>query len=62
MRSSGNSGNTTVERPFGDVFVNGFDFDIELNNGYSQSSVLAIPLCTMLRLYSANFILLDLGY
>ncbi|KAJ4397001.1 hypothetical protein N0V93_001225 [Gnomoniopsis smithogilvyi] len=23
-------------RPFGDVFVNGFDFDIELNNGYSQ--------------------------
>lgn len=25
-----------VARPFGDVFVNGFDFDIELNNGYSQ--------------------------
>ncbi|KAF3762656.1 glycoside hydrolase family 18 /Carbohydrate-binding module family 1 [Cryphonectria parasitica EP155] len=34
--SYGNSGNTTVERPFGDVFVNGFDFDIELNDGYSQ--------------------------
>lgn len=32
----GNSGNTTVDRPFGDVYVNGFDFDIELNNGYSQ--------------------------
>lgn len=25
-----------LARPFGDVFVNGFDFDIELNNGYSQ--------------------------
>lgn len=23
-------------RPFGDVYVNGFDFDIELNDGYSQ--------------------------
>lgn len=34
--SYGNSGNTTVARPFGDAFVNGFDFDIELNNGYSQ--------------------------
>lgn len=34
--SYGNSGNTTVERPFGDVFVNGFDFDIEVNDGYSQ--------------------------
>ena len=34
--SYGNSGNTTVQRPFGDVFVNGFDFDIETNNGYSQ--------------------------
>ncbi|KAH0491862.1 hypothetical protein TgHK011_003265 [Trichoderma gracile] len=29
----GNSGNTTVQRPFGNVFVNGFDFDIELNAG-----------------------------
>lgn len=28
-----NSGNTTVQRPLGDAFVNGFDFDIELNNG-----------------------------
>ena len=34
--SYGNSGNTAVQRPFGDVFVNGFDFDIELNDGYSQ--------------------------
>ncbi|MCJ1446545.1 MAG: Chitinase 2 [Stictis urceolatum] len=34
--SYGNSGNTTVQRPFGDASVNGFDFDIELNNGYSQ--------------------------
>lgn len=25
-----------MDRPFGDVYVNGFDFDIELNNGYSQ--------------------------
>jgi chitinase len=31
-----NSGSTTVQRPFGDSFVNGFDFDIELNDGYSQ--------------------------
>lgn len=31
-----NSGNTTVQRPFGNSFVNGFDFDIELNDGYSQ--------------------------
>lgn len=30
-----NNRNATA-RPFGDVFVNGFDFDIELNNGYSQ--------------------------
>ncbi|KAL7961257.1 glycoside hydrolase family 18, chitinase [Trichoderma compactum] len=29
----GNSGNTSVQRPFGSVFVNGFDFDIELNAG-----------------------------
>ncbi|KAI0418120.1 putative endochitinase CHI2 [Xylaria grammica] len=29
----GNSGNTSVQRPFGDAFVNGFDFDLELNNG-----------------------------
>jgi chitinase len=34
--SYGNSGNTAVERPFGANFVNGFDFDIELNDGYSQ--------------------------
>ena len=27
------SGNTTVQRPFGDSFVNGFDFDIEDNEG-----------------------------
>jgi chitinase len=31
--SYGNSGNTTVQRPFGDTFVNGFDFDIEVNDG-----------------------------
>lgn len=31
--SYGNSGNTTVQRPFGDVYVNGFDFDIEVNEG-----------------------------
>ncbi|KAI0441188.1 putative endochitinase CHI2 [Xylaria telfairii] len=29
----GNSGATDVQRPFGDAFVNGFDFDLELNNG-----------------------------
>ena len=29
--SYGNSGNTTVQRPFGKNFVNGFDFDIEDN-------------------------------
>jgi chitinase len=34
--SYANSGNTTVERPFGDAFVNGFDFDIEVNDGSSQ--------------------------
>jgi chitinase len=34
--SYANSGNTAVERPFGDSFVNGFDFDIELNDGFSQ--------------------------
>ncbi|KAH8812531.1 putative chitinase [Xylogone sp. PMI_703] len=28
-----NSGNTTVQRPFGNTFVNGFDFDIEVNSG-----------------------------
>jgi len=31
--SYANSGNSTVERPFGDNFVNGFDFDIEVNEG-----------------------------
>ncbi|KAI0470569.1 putative chitinase 3 precursor [Xylariaceae sp. FL0804] len=31
--SYGNSGNTTVERPFGDNFVNGFDFDLESTSG-----------------------------
>ena len=31
--SYANSGNTSVQRPFGKNFVNGFDFDIELNNG-----------------------------
>jgi chitinase len=34
--SYGNSGNTTVPRPFGKTFVNGWDFDIELNGGSSQ--------------------------
>ncbi|RAO72610.1 uncharacterized protein BHQ10_008622 [Talaromyces amestolkiae] len=34
--SYGNSGNTTVPRPFGNVFVNGWDFDIEVNDGSSQ--------------------------
>lgn len=34
--SYGNSGSTSVQRPFGNVFVNGFDFDIEVNDGYSQ--------------------------
>ncbi|KAI1100525.1 glycoside hydrolase family 18 protein [Jackrogersella minutella] len=29
----GNSGNSSVQRPLGDVFVDGFDFDIESNNG-----------------------------
>ncbi|KAK5636198.1 hypothetical protein RRF57_011910 [Xylaria bambusicola] len=29
----GNSGNTDVQRPFGDAFVNGFDFDLESNRG-----------------------------
>ena len=35
----GNSGSTSVPRPFGDVFVNGWDFDIESNpngNNYYQ--------------------------
>ncbi|KAL6892305.1 glycoside hydrolase family 18 protein [Trichoderma evansii] len=32
----GNSGSTSVQRPFGDVFVNGWDFDIEVNGGFSQ--------------------------
>lgn len=34
--SYANSGNTTVQRPFGDVAVDGFDFDIEVNLGSSQ--------------------------
>ncbi|KAH8811252.1 glycoside hydrolase family 18 protein [Xylogone sp. PMI_703] len=34
--SYGNSGNTTVPRPFGNVAVDGFDFDIEVNLGSSQ--------------------------
>ena len=34
--SYANSGNTTVQRPFGSTFVNGFDFDIEVNLGSSQ--------------------------
>jgi chitinase len=34
--SYANSGNTTVQRPFGNTFVNGFDFDIEVNGGSSQ--------------------------
>ncbi|KAL7892008.1 glycoside hydrolase family 18 protein [Trichoderma sp. TUCIM 5745] len=34
----GNSGSTAVQRPFGNVFVNGFDFDLEdnLGNQYYQ--------------------------
>ncbi|GAW24871.1 hypothetical protein ANO14919_144660 [Xylariales sp. No.14919] len=32
-KAYGNSGDTDVQRPFGDVFVNGFDFDLELNKG-----------------------------
>lgn len=31
--SYGNSGSTSVQRPFGSLFVNGFDFDIEVNRG-----------------------------
>ncbi|KAG0650435.1 Chitinase 2 [Hyphodiscus hymeniophilus] len=31
--SYADSGNTTVQRPFGNNFVNGFDFDIEVNLG-----------------------------
>ncbi|TQS32736.1 hypothetical protein Golomagni_06942, partial [Golovinomyces magnicellulatus] len=34
--SYGNSGNTTVQRPFGNNFVDGWDFDIEVNGGSSQ--------------------------
>lgn len=34
--SYGNSGNTTVQRPFGSNAVDGFDFDIEVNSGSSQ--------------------------
>lgn len=34
--SYGNSGNTTVQRPFGSDFVDGWDFDIEVNGGSSQ--------------------------
>ncbi|KAM0258298.1 hypothetical protein ACHAQJ_003940 [Trichoderma viride] len=29
----GNSGSTSVQRPFGNVFVNGWDFDLEVNFG-----------------------------
>ncbi|KAI8966691.1 glycoside hydrolase family 18 protein [Daldinia sp. FL1419] len=29
----GKNGNSTVQRPFGDVVVDGFDFDLESNNG-----------------------------
>ncbi|KAI3340285.1 class III chitinase ChiA2 [Ustulina deusta] len=32
-KAYGNSGSTNVPRPFGDTFVNGFDFDLELNDG-----------------------------
>ncbi|KAI8634095.1 glycoside hydrolase family 18 protein [Xylariaceae sp. FL1651] len=32
-KAYGNSGATDVQRPFGNAFVNGFDFDLELNNG-----------------------------
>jgi chitinase len=31
--SYGNSGDTPVQRPFGNTFVNGFDFDIEVASG-----------------------------
>jgi chitinase len=31
--SYGNSGNTNVQRPFGNHFVDGFDFDLESNRG-----------------------------
>ncbi|KAJ6437232.1 Glycoside hydrolase, subgroup, catalytic core [Purpureocillium lavendulum] len=34
--SYGNSGNTSVARPFGDNHVNGWDFDIEVNGGSSK--------------------------
>ncbi|KAM0670307.1 hypothetical protein BB8028_0005g06810 [Beauveria bassiana] len=34
--SYGNSGNTTVQRPFGNNAIDGFDFDIERNGGSSQ--------------------------
>jgi chitinase len=32
----GNGGSSGVQRPFGGVIVNGFDFDIEINDGSSQ--------------------------
>ncbi|KAM3566189.1 hypothetical protein ARSEF4850_000857 [Beauveria asiatica] len=34
--SYGNSGNTTVQRPFGNNAIDGFDFDIERDGGSSQ--------------------------
>ncbi|KAI0407101.1 class III chitinase ChiA2 [Xylaria palmicola] len=32
-KAYGNSGATNVQQPFGEAFVNGFDFDLELNKG-----------------------------
>jgi chitinase len=45
--SYGNSGNDTVQRPFGSNFVNGFDFDIEVATGQAYYPAMISELRTL---------------
>lgn len=50
----GNSGSTDVMRPFGDVFVNGFDLDLEANKGSEFYPTLISALRTNFATDSSN--------
>lgn len=50
----GNSGNTDVQRPFGETFVDGFDFDIELNRGSEFYPAMISKLRTLFASDSGN--------
>lgn len=53
-KAYGNSGSTDVMRPFGDVFVNGFDLDLEANKGSEYYPTLINALRTNFESDSGN--------